>query len=187
MASVKPDDIEDITDIRPPVTINARMPWWGWVGLCLIVIAIAVIVWLLFFRQREAPLRLPAPPTDWFEEIRRIGRSGLVEAGDFLTYYTSLSETLRRYLEHRTGVEAMERTTDEVRVDLSEAGVGSGRVIEIQGFLSEADLVKFAKFVPGSDKAKEDLNRVLRTMGEIDNDLRPVVAPQPAGEEVRPS
>lgn len=187
VASVKPDDIEDITDIRPPVTINARMPWWGWMGLCLIVIAIAVIVWLLFFRQKEAPPRPPAPPTDWFEEIRRIGRSGFVEAGDFLTYYTTLSETLRRFLENRTGVEAMERTTDEVLVDLSAAGIGSGRVVDIQGFLSEADLVKFAKFIPGSDRAREDLDRVLHTMGEIENDLRPAVESQPLGEEVRTS
>ena len=187
VGSVKPVDIDDIMDIRPPVDIDARIPWWGWVGLCLLVVILLVVVWLLFLRKKKTRPEPPLPPTDWFEEIRRIGRSGLLEAGDLLTYYTSLSETLRRFLEARTGVEAMERTTIEVGDDLSTAGIGSGRVIAIQGFLSEADLVKFAKFLPGADKAREDLNRVLHTMGEVDTDLRPIVEPQPFDEEIRPS
>ncbi len=173
VGSVKPEGIEDITDIHDPVVVQPRIPWWAWALLCCFVALAAAAIWF-FFRKKAAPAPPPRPP-DWFEEIRRIGRSGLVEAGDFLTYYTSLSEALRRFLEDRTGVEAMERTTDEVGDDLSVAGLGSGRVVDVQGFLSEADLVKFAKFAPGPDRARQDLIRVLDAMGGIDADLKPFV------------
>ena len=180
VASVLPDNVKGISGIRPPVEVEALMP--SWVRWALAVIAALVLLLVVMLLRRRPKAAEPVSPTDWFEEIRRIGRAGLLDSGDFLTYYTSLSETLRRFIEDRTGVEAMERTTDEVGNDLVGAGLQSGRVADIKGFLSEADLVKFSKFTPGSDRAKEDLQRVLDTMGALDADLKPVIDPEDGKE-----
>ena len=169
--SVKPEGLTDILDLKHPVSIDTVIPFWTWVILALLVFTlIGFIVW----RGRKSPgvsIREPIVTTvDWFDEIRKLRTSGLIEKGDFDTYYTRLSEVLRRFIEQSTGVEAMERTTYEIRGDLIFAEVSDSRILEVESFLNEADLVKFAKFEPNAGRAIEDTARVLVLMGSIDQE-----------------
>ena len=69
----------------------------------------------------------------------------LLESGEFKRYYTLVIDTLRLYLERRFGIQAMDRTSDEILYDLR------GRRLQVDGLnllLGEADLVKFAKHTP---------------------------------------
>ena len=64
----------------------------------------------------------------------------------------------------------MERATFEIRGELDRADLSSGRILEVEGFLDEADLVKFAKFEPDSVKARQDGDLVLALMDGIDDE-----------------
>ena len=73
----------------------------------------------------------------------------------------------------------MERTTFELARALDGSPIEADRATEIVRFLSEADLVKFARHAPGAQKARDDLDRVLRMMKGVAKDVKP-----PAEEEV---
>ena len=80
-----------------------------------VAILIALLLWILRRRKRPGETAtVPPKPTDYIVEFKKIARMGLVERQAFLVYYTLLAETLRRFLEERVGVDAMERTTEEI-------------------------------------------------------------------------
>ena len=174
--TVRPDSLTDIVDLKAPVSIDAVIPLWVWVtGVVLVLVIVMYILW----RRRRQEVASDEGPTvvvvDWFSEIRRLREAGLIEKGAFNDYYTRLSEAFRRYIEQRISVEAMERATFEVGADLSAAGLSKTRVLEIESFLNEADLVKFAKFEPDAGRANQDCERVLSLMAQIDKDQAPVI------------
>jgi len=70
---------------------------------------------------------------------------GLLDRGEHKQYYTLVVDVVRRYLEQRYGVAAMDRTTGELIGDFDTRGI---RVENLEDLLTSADLVKFAKFVP---------------------------------------
>ena len=78
----------------------------------------------------------------------RIAESGLLEHGDFKTYYSLLSENLRRFLEESLAIEAMEQTTSELADALQEGEVDTALREQVIDYLAAADLVKFARFHP---------------------------------------
>jgi hypothetical protein len=102
----------------------------------------------------------------------------LIASGEFGTYYTRLSEALRRFIEQRTKVEAMERTTFEIRRDLIAVRMTEREVLDVEHFLNHADLVKFAKFEPDKARAEEDGDQILSLMGRIENGFN---VPDPVG------
>ncbi|HET6463304.1 MAG TPA: hypothetical protein VFH33_05830, partial [Candidatus Krumholzibacteria bacterium] len=89
---------------------------------------------------------------------------GLPSRGDYKQHYTLVVDALRRYLEARYGVEAMDRTTYELIDALDHHRV---RVEGLEPLLNEADLVKFAKVTPSPESATAAVNHaremVIRT------------------------
>jgi len=112
-------------------------------------IAIALAAWLLWKRRRRGADAAPEVqlPADFvaLTELSRIERMGLVEAGELKRYYTLVVDAVRRYLEARYGVDAMDRTTHELVAVL---GARGHHVDGLEALLGEADLVKFARFTP---------------------------------------
>ena len=149
-------DAELLEDIKPPVAISGGVPLWLAVvaGVLSLIIVLALVRWVLNRRQRSHEIAVrPQKPIDYVVEFKKIARMGLVERKAFLVYYTLLSETLRRFLEDKVGIEAMERTTEEVVDALRHLSVDPINSRRIEDFLALADLVKFACAEPVVDQA----------------------------------
>ena len=83
-----------------------------------------------------------------------------MDRGELKTHYVGVTETLRRYLEDRYGIPALESTTDELRPRLQEISLESILASRALAILEEADLVKFAKARPEAAAARTLLPRV---------------------------
>ena len=164
---VTPQEAEDIQDIKGPLTISGRLPWALILIVLLILAAVGIGLWLYLRHKRRSvgkeTLPTPAKPFDVWAELDRIAAMGLLRQGRYKAYYTLISEVLRRYIEQRYGIEAMERTTYELCSELGNDGVVDSVVRRIEDFLSECDLVKFAKFIP----ALETMERAIERAKEI--------------------
>ena len=158
--SVRPPGENDIRDVKPPVAVEARIPVWAWVAVAGLFFIVAALIWYVRYRRRKPVVAPPPPPVDWSVEVEKIVRMGLLEKGAFKEYYTLLSEVARRFLEARLGVEAMERTTFEVVRDLRQVSVDAEAIDDVEAFLSEADLVKFAKFRPAEGNGRGAAKRI---------------------------
>ncbi|MEZ5063979.1 MAG: hypothetical protein R3B81_04550 [bacterium] len=141
----------------------------------VIVAAIALIVgvalgFLLWRRLRArgpaeeiapAAPRVPSRPA-WeiaLEELDRIAAEGLVDRGELRRQYEEVTFAVRRYLEDRYGVPALESTTDELRERLRRAPVPPEQASRAVNLFAEADLVKFAKATPEATAARDTERR----------------------------
>jgi len=121
---------------------------WLLAGLLLLVVA-ALLLWWFRRRARRAIEEPPEPvlPADYvaLTELSRVERLNMLERGEFKKYYTMVTDVIRRYLEARYGVDALDRTTSELLAELEDRRY---RVDKLDGLLNEADLVKFARLKP---------------------------------------
>lgn len=143
-------------DIKPPVLISGGVPLWVVVAIGLLALVLCALggVWLWRRRTRTPEPAPPPEPIDYAAEFARIAELGLLERGDFKTYYSLLSENLRRFLEESLAIEAMEQTTSELSAALRGAEVDAALRQQIIDYLAAADLVKFARFHPVLDEAR---------------------------------
>ena len=75
----------------------------------------------------------------------------LWQSGNIKGYQSELTDIIRRYLEDRFEVNALEMTTDEINRELRNKDFDTKHSSTLQRMLSLADLVKFAKATPPVD------------------------------------
>ena len=151
----KPDEFNDIKAVwKPPFVWADYYPiiYGVLLGLFLLCVIIYIIKRLrnrkslLPFADPEVP-KLP-PYEQAIKELDELKGQKLWQQGLNKEYYTSLTETLRRYIDERFGVNAMELTSTEI-LDLLR-GVPEVKSVydKLQQILQLADFVKFAKIHP---------------------------------------
>jgi hypothetical protein len=112
------------------------------------------------------------------EAIERLLARKLVEQGQFKQFYLELSEIIKRFLGSRLGVHSLERTTEEFTADLRTVSIPSAQYRMIREFLEECDLVKFAKYRPGTEEVEQI---IARSRAMIDEIARESAKPQEVG------
>ena len=154
--SARGEGEDQLRDIKPPVLISGGVPLWVVVAIGLLALVLCVLggIWLWRRRTRTPEPPPPPEPIDYAAEFARIAASGLLERGEFKTYYSLLSENLRRFLEERLAIEAMEQTTSELADALQEGEVDTVLREQVIDYLAAADLVKFARFHPALAAAR---------------------------------
>lgn len=152
VSSLPPADEEgaaDIHDLRGPFLFDAP-PRWGVVGGALLAaVLLAAALYALYRRRgRRAPEPEPLPPPAAEAEaaLGRLGRSGLLAAGEVVPFYERLAGIMKRYAGRRFETAWSERTTGEILADLdARLGGRAGEALPLlAGILAEADLAKFS-------------------------------------------
>lgn len=149
------------TDIKmpydAPLTLKEVTPYI--LGVILVGAILFLVLYSIRRKKQGKPLfTLPQKPKEpahviALRELDRIKDEKIWQKGKIKEYYSEVSDTLRRYIEDRFEIPAMEQTTDETlaafrfRRDLlnEKCFNNLGRILNL------ADLVKFAKHVPLPD------------------------------------
>ncbi len=145
-------DQANIRDIKPPdpIPVDWR-PYYALAGVLVALAAVATLVYRLRTRpRRAAPAPPPLPPhVIALRALESLRARSLVEHGAFKEFYSALSDIVRRYLEERFSVRAPEMTTEEFLLLTSRDGRLAPPHRRLLGeFLTESDLVKFARHLP---------------------------------------
>jgi hypothetical protein len=161
---------------------------WGAIALAVLA-AIASVIWWVRKKRRsvvDTPAVVLPPEVVALAELDRIAALGLPARGDYKQHYTLVVDTLRRYLEGRYGIEAMDRTTYELMGDLERRRV---RVDGLEPLFNEADLVKFAKFAPSPESAGHALDRARSIVINTTPVVKPddLLAPSAPSEPSQPA
>lgn len=125
----------------------------------LIIIVIALIIvflvlWLLKNRKRKVVEIVEEIPKEEahvyaLRELDLLSEKKYWQRGQIKDYYSKLSEILRRYLELRYEIMALESSTTDISQILKVKKVIEKELqTKLLEFLETADLVKFAKFEP---------------------------------------
>jgi len=72
----------------------------------------------------------------------------LIEKGEIKLFYSEVSEIIRRYIEGRYYVPALEETSTEILQELKNQDLTGHAASMIKSLLELSDLAKFAKYKP---------------------------------------
>jgi hypothetical protein len=162
-----------LKDIRE-LDISPRLPLVPLAALALVASVTAAYLW---FRRRRrariAPEKLqdpvPVPQVTAYgaalERLISIERERWPMRHQVTRHYEAVVEVVRDYLEAAEDIPAHERTTGELIWSLPPHLSDEGLREELRDFLTESDLVKFARLRPTSSTAAAFLGRARTILG----------------------
>jgi len=137
-------------------------------GLALVAILVVAIVLFVRYRKRKRlrPAALPPEPLKTphaiaLETLRRIQEEKAYKTGDVKDYHTSITDTLRTYLENGFGIHAHELTTRQILDKLRYSGIAEPQLRSLRTILFRADMVKFAKEKPDYTDNEEAVSQAI--------------------------
>lgn len=140
-----------------PVTFKEVAPWLF--GILLGAGLIFLLIYAINRRKQNKPLfSLPQKPKEpahiiALRDLDRIKEEKIWQQGKIKEYYSEVTDTVREYIENRFEITAMELTTDEIikKFEARKELLDAKTFDNLKRMLSNADLVKFAKFTPLPD------------------------------------
>lgn len=162
--TVAVDTSAGIKDLKPPLSIPFTLAEiLLYVGMVVLAAVLAVLAYRYWKRrQQKVPGAVPLPPprpahTIALEQLGLLREKKLWQQGLIKEYYSEVTEILRLYIENRYHVRALEQTTDEILEGVKMFPLPVDILESLGRMLRRADLVKFAKSVPGIAEHEETM------------------------------
>ena len=156
--SDKPEEFSDIKNVwKPPFVWADYYPIiFGILLGLLLICAIIYIIRRIRNKKSLIPFKKPEPKLPPHEqaikELDEIKQQKLWQQGRSKEYYTQITDTLRKYIVERFGINAMEMTSNEI-LELIRQNTDAQSVSDsLRQILQLADFVKFAKVNPLPDE-----------------------------------
>lgn len=156
-------DKEDIRGLKPPIDVSGG--YWAYL-LILPILALLTAGGFLYYRQKAKGLALPKIPEELLKpawevailELDSLRNSDILEKKQIKKYFIILSDIIRKYIERRYEIPALDRTTEEIRVEIKRTKLDQKVSELIYNLLAFCDLVKFAKYIPSTDQIEKSLS-----------------------------
>lgn len=161
--------------------------FWGGTGLLLLLV-VSLLIWLKLRARKEERQPLDLRPA-WeiaFEDLALLKQKNLPQEGRFKQYYIELTEIVRRYYERMYDLNVMDMTTQELLYAFGRLELPEGLLDSMQAFFAHADLVKFARFTPDTDRAEEDFEEVHSAIEVVRVDWERRLLPHVSGGSDQP-
>lgn len=146
---------------KMPLSFSEILPWI----LGVVIVGGLIYFIVLYFRKRKAKepifrIEKPEEPPHVIalRELDQLKGKKLWQKGKIKAYHSELTFILRKYIERRYKVAALEQTSNEIIENLSMVGFNNNKQMEhLKSILFSADLVKFAKVIPQPDENEKSL------------------------------
>ena len=178
-----PEQFYDIKDVwKPPFVLADYYPWiFGILTALFIICVIGYLVQRYRRHRSEVPVKPAEPELPPYEvairELDSIKDQKLWQQGLNKEYYTQVTDTLRRYISRRYGVNAMEKTSEEILAIIERETDERSVYDTLRQVLRLSDYVKFAKLHPLPDENDESMRNAYLFV----NQTKRTEAPQPDG------
>lgn len=182
---VKVNIQDDIKNVKDPLRIPLDWRWivfWVFIGILILA---AAYYFYRRYQKRKAEfvpgkviIKVP-PHITALNALKALREKQLWQKGMVKEYHSEITEIIRRYFEERFNLPALEMTSGESIEELQKRR-GTDMIIEdTENFLSNADLVKFAKYQPMASVNEEMMKQaekiVNKTKSTVKEDVNEVV------------
>ncbi len=134
---------------------------WSILVAAILLGILLLVLYLSKKRREEAVPEIKVPAHILaLGELSELESQQLIEEERVKDFYSYLSDILRRYLENRYNFLALESTTDEILKEAKLFVFKTENLKDIEAFLRDADLVKFAKALPEEHRHEQYFNFV---------------------------
>ena len=150
---------ENLRDLKPQIEMPTP-PGWLLVlaGLLTLLTAVAVLWWWSeHWRKKRSQDVLSQEDSHYnaLDDLAAIEALDLISKQAWKEYYARVSDALRRYIEKQLRVPALESTTAEIKTALFKKKLATGEISMLVSLFQEADLVKFARYLPNQEEARQ--------------------------------
>ncbi len=165
VSTVKINPSAQIKDVKAPIKIPLD---WRIVALWILgIIALILIAYYLYRKYKLKKMLNPktekiiklAPYQIALNSLKDLEEKKLWQQGLIKEYHSAITEIIRKYFEERFNLPALELTTSEALSLLKNKNDAAIILDVTKEFLNNADLVKFAKFVPLNSVNEEMLKQ----------------------------
>ncbi|MCP4683914.1 MAG: protein BatD [bacterium] len=136
--------------------------FWGGIILAVLALITAILVWV---RRKPAEVieDLRSPWEIAFEKLAFLNESFLVNDslaadGRHKEYYLEVTEVTRDYLGRIYEVDVLEMTTEQFVEAFEDVDLPNDSFDRLTEFYGHADMVKFARFRPTTERARQDFD-----------------------------
>jgi len=160
-----------LREIKDLVAWPRAIPRWvvALIAVGLLALVAAFLAARYLKRPHAKALEPPPPPAHEvaLRALRALRARGWMEEGHVEPFFVELSRIVRHYLEDRFALHAPEQTTEEfIREAAESAALNQEHRALTAAFLTECDLVKFARHRPGRAEMESALDAAERLVKE---------------------
>lgn len=147
VAQIPPEELKNIKTLPPVELTEAWRRWWIAAPLAAMLLLAALLV-VRRSRTRDATVEPPVPADVWARrQLAELIADDLLARRLAQEFHYRISDILRGYIERRFGVHAREMTTEEFLSAASrDPRLAAQVAADLNRFLTECDLVKYARF-----------------------------------------
>jgi len=156
---------QELKDVKSPIYIPFDYVLLISIISIILLLGLAGYFGYRFYKIKKEKGYLIKPPKPAkpahevaFDAYRILAEKNLIQQGLIKQYYTECSDILRKYLEDRYFIIAMEETTREILQDMKEQELEKTQFENLKQILEVSDFVKFAKHIP----AEEENNTIIQ-------------------------
>lgn len=171
-----PDDLsQEYRDIKEIEEVPAEgIGYIPWVIGGATLIAIGVIVFLFMRKKKtvttpQAPVIKLTPYDEAMKAIEELRKSSLTSQEEVKIYYTKLNDVLRVFIMRKLNIATLEKTNDELVVELRKQRFQEDHFRELTFALQVADYVKFARYQPGTEDNEKNLTTIQSAIKTLNN------------------
>lgn len=165
---------ENIKDIKAPWEVGLtwrdglEQTFTSWIFWCILIVIIAAysIYRFLLLPRKENPAPVAVEPERVYSLAERIEQDfvalevrRLWLSGQYKEHYTELVAILKHYLDERRAWSTAEMTTSELSDKVRAEQLPEEQIVELEHILREADLSKFAKWIPAEASVQHTLRQ----------------------------
>lgn len=170
----------------PPKDVqNNPFDWNEWspaFWLSVLFVLLCIVTYYLWTRLKEDKpviahvklIKKVPPHQKALNDIESLKAERMSVSEDQKTYYTKLTEVLRKYIKDRFGFNAMEMTSSEIIERLKQEG-DRKMIDELKELFMTADLVKFAKYSTLINENDANLVNAVDFINTTKQDVQPTV------------
>jgi len=165
-------DTADIRELKAPIEFESGWPWYYYaIAAAVLLLIAALALWRIFRKEEEEskPVDLRKPWEIAYEDLAFLKEKNLPAGGEYKQYYIELTDIVREFLQRMYMLPVLDMTTYEFLTALEEREKEAELISRLKKFLDFADLVKFAKFVPPSDRAVVDFDEACGLVDAVKN------------------
>jgi len=157
------DTLTDIHDIKPPLGIKRAFEDYLPYLMIFIILVLLVFGYWVFKKFYSKPKEIESvslkPEIDPYEHAMKrmveLKNKQLWQKGFVKKHFTEVAEIVKEYIELEYNFNALELTTEEFIEVNNEKKLVSDTIV--RKFLNDADLVKFAKFIPQPEDCENSI------------------------------
>jgi hypothetical protein len=183
-------DIKDIYNVPPPpANADAGFNWWLLTAILVLVGGLIVLlIWLNKRKNKTIPPPVPKQPErikypheEILEKLMNLQHNKPWRNGELKKYHVNLTDILRDWVYSRYSVQAHKMTTVEMMRVLQRQQVDRNSLYQLERIFRMADMVKFAKGIPGDDENEQSVMMAIQFVQatiQMPQYVQPIIQPR---------